>query len=210
MECEQCGALTKRSSLCRECKRAKEWRELKSDILRELYPLRIVRKLEQLDIQLSEVDMETLKTGEQGLYIYGPTGTGKTLYACECMARLVAPNVAWIRSRGFVFTTVEGMLERTKDNFNKIKEDRDPEETLNKYKQAQYLLLDDLGMENLTDWVYLNLYSVINYRYDHLLPTIFTSNLNLDQIAQRLEDHRIPDRIYEMCRLVPFEGKSKR
>ena len=210
MQCENCGTVTKHSKLCRDCLRFKEWHEQKPDILHELYPLRIVRKLKQLDIQPNESDMEILKTGEQGLYIYGPTGTGKTLYACECMARLVAPNVAWIRSRGFVFTTVESMLERTKDNFNKTKEDRDPEETLNKYKQARYLLLDDLGMENLTDWVYLNLYSVINHRYDHLLPTIFTSNLDLDQIVSKLDDERVPDRIYEMCGLVPFEGKSKR
>lgn len=210
MQCEQCGVQTKRSSLCRDCKRIKEWWEQRLDILQELYPPRIIRELKQANIKINQDYLNLLKAGRGGLFLYGQTGVGKTLYACELMSQLVSPSVPQLCTRGFLFTTTEKMLEDIKNSFSRQGEEGNPEETVDKYKNADYLLLDDLGPENLTDWVYSSLYGIINHRYDELLPTIITSNLDLDQIADRLDDDRITERIYEMCKPVQFNGESQR
>ena len=210
MQCQQCGKQTKRSSLCRDCKRAKEWQEQRPDILRELYPRRIIRELERIDIKINQSHLDLLKAGEEGLFLFGPTGVGKTLYACELMSQLVFPSVSKLRTRGFLFTTVERMLEDIKNSFSRQRGEGNPEETVDKYKNADYLLLDDFGPENLTDWVYSSLHGIINHRYDELLPTIITSNLDLNQVADRLGDDRITERIYEMCKLIYFDGNSQR
>ena len=60
------------------------------------------------------------------------------------------------------------------------------------------LILDDLGAEKVTEYVRQSLYTLINKRYLDNLPTFFTSNLSLDEIAARLDD-RISSRIFEMC-----------
>ena len=52
------------------------------------------------------------------------------------------------------------------------------------------LILDDLGREKTTDWTRDVLYDLINYRYSHRLPTIFTTNEDLggydEAIASRV------------------------
>jgi hypothetical protein len=56
-----------------------------------------------------------------------------------------------------------------------------PRPTLEREKAADLLILDDLGAERVTLWTLEQLYDVVNTRYEHQLPTIFTSNHQLSQ-----------------------------
>lgn len=53
-------------------------------------------------------------------------------------------------------------------------------------RQAEVLLLDDLGAEAETDWASDKFFQIINDRYNAGAPTVFTTNLLLRQLPPRL------------------------
>lgn len=55
------------------------------------------------------------------------------------------------------------------------------------YRSSPFLLvLDDLGVENQTDWAHEKLYQVLDSRYDNRLPTIITTNQAMTRLDGRL------------------------
>lgn len=61
------------------------------------------------------------------------------------------------------------------------------EDVLQSYRNDPFLLvLDDLGVENNTEWAHEQLYRVLDSRYDNELPTIITSNQDIRKLDQRL------------------------
>lgn len=66
------------------------------------------------------------------------------------------------------------------------------------------LIIDDLGARSPTDMVIDNLYMILNYRYEHMLPTIVTSNLGLTEI-EKLFGNRIASRIDRMAITAKME-----
>jgi len=83
-------------------------------------------------------------------------------------------------------------------------------EIITKYSTAEYLILDDIGAEKVSDWTLQSLSIIINNRYEYLKPTIFTSNFNLDQLADKLGDDRIPSRIFGMCYVYHMKNMDRR
>lgn len=63
-----------------------------------------------------------------------------------------------------------------------------------------FLILDEIGEASGTEFVTQKLYAIVEHRCSHLLPLIFTSNLNWDQMKQRYGDGgaRIVGRLQEM------------
>ncbi len=53
---------------------------------------------------------------------------------------------------------------------------RDMDEWMDSVKNADLLLLDDLGAERASEWVRERIFVIVNHRYREELPTIFTSN----------------------------------
>lgn len=61
------------------------------------------------------------------------------------------------------------------------------EEITRPYREQDILLvLDDLGVENQTDWAHEQLYRILDARYENKLPTIITSNQVPDRLDARL------------------------
>jgi len=75
--------------------------------------------------------------------------------------------------------------------------------------EGDVLFLDDLGAEKMTDFVRQSLYAIINYREQHELPTIITSNYNLSNISGKIDD-RIASRIAGMCEVIEIKGNDRR
>lgn len=68
-----------------------------------------------------------------------------------------------------------------------IEERHDPERLLRTYRDDDFLLvLDDLGVEQRTEYSYQQLYRVLDSRADNRLPTIITSNQLPDKIDERI------------------------
>ena len=80
---------------------------------------------------------------------------------------------------------------------------------INNPDNKSLLILDDIGVERVSDFVLETLYRVINYRYVNMLPTIFTSNLNIQELADKIGDRSV-SRIVEMCGVVELTGSDRR
>ena len=76
-------------------------------------------------------------------------------------------------------------------------------------RRKKCLILDDMGAEKTSEWSIQTLYSIIDRRYRDEKQTLITSNLTLDEIAEKVGD-RIASRIAGMCKVVEIKGKDRR
>jgi DNA replication protein DnaC len=67
-------------------------------------------------------------------------------------------------------------------------------------RKAEVLVLDDLGAHNFTEWTQNKIFSLINYRMNHGLPCVITTNLSLEEMNQ-VVGLRTVSRIIEMCKI---------
>lgn len=77
------------------------------------------------------------------------------------------------------------------------------------YGNRPLLIFDDLGSEKVTDWSRQVFYTLIDYRYREMKQTIITSNLTLNEIAEKFDD-RIPSRLCEMGEVITLKGEDRR
>ena len=89
-----------------------------------------------------------------------------------------------------------------------IKDDEKTIERLNLIKDAQLLILDDLGAERMTTWVAEQLYISITARAGK--QTVVTTNYDADALVYRMVDgsddlpgRRIVSRLSGMCDWIP-------
>jgi DNA replication protein DnaC len=137
-----------------------------------------------------------------GLYFCGDVGTGKTHLAVavmnELMTRKRVPSL---------FVTVPEFLDNLREAY--MIPGRDLDEWMDTVKNADLLVLDDLGSERPTEWVRERLFVIVNHRYREALPTLFTSNIGPKDLASQLGE-RTASRIIAMCDWISLEGEDYR
>ena len=124
--------------------------------------------------------MESVKKGEyhKGLYLDGNFGCGKT-YLLSAMLNKIAVSgkkVAIIYYPEFLRSLKESFADgdEYKRKFNYI-------------KKTEFLLLDDIGAETVTEWARDEvLGTILQYRMQEKLPTFFTSNLTIHELEEHL------------------------
>lgn len=147
----------------------------------------------------------------QGLYLSGPRGTGKTTRACRILKAYVRENQrdGWVSAR---FMSVPDWLASMRGQWGDIEEDR-----FQRAAGCKLLVLDDIGKGKPTAWSVEKLFRLVDSRYNHAKPTIFTSNYDLGKLGERYEvegDHETADamvsRMAEMCKGIEFTGPDLR
>lgn len=120
------------------------------------------------------------------LVLTGPAGCGKTHLA-------VAAAKKWIEAGYTVLViTVPDLLDKLRSTFSpEIIQTFD--EMFTQMRNVDCLVLDDLAVQQTTDWAKEKLFQLINHRYNECLPTFFTSNdihlMSLDtRLRSRLRD----------------------
>lgn len=111
-----------------------------------------------------------------GLYISGPKGTGKTFLAALIAGEKLRQGLPTL----FVF--VPDLL----DSFRQAMHDGQGDDVARTAREADFLVLDDMGAERATAWVAEQLMALINFRYSHQMPTVITSNYQLDELSDHL------------------------
>lgn len=148
---------------------------------------------------LRKCKLNELTTEWGGFYVYGNHGAGKTLLACKII-KLLAKHykVAFISSVDY--------LERVRRTF------KCDDESYMIYREAEVLVLDDLGKENESPFVGQELFTLINYRNNHNLITVITSNYTLDKIAEKYDERglAIRSRMYQLGYINIFTEEDQR
>lgn len=81
--------------------------------------------------------------------------------------------------------------------------------TIKRVQTAPFVVIDDIGVRDATSAFRSYLHAVINYRITNSLPTVYTSNLPIEEMAE-VFDSRLYDRIRDQCGVIRFTGGSKR
>ncbi|MFE1988746.1 ATP-binding protein [Streptomyces mirabilis] len=134
------------------------------------------------------------------LLIVGPTGTGKTYQAYGAVRALLTRGV---RLRWEATTTAD-LYARLRP-----RPGHDAERDLQALARSPLLLLDDLGAAKTSEWTEELTYRLINHRYEHLRPTLITTNLPTAELRTVLGD-RIASRLAEMTERVILTGPDRR
>lgn len=118
----------------------------------------------------------------------GSYGTGKTHLAAAI------GNALLDQDERVIFVTVPDLLDYLRSAYAPHAE-AGYDETFDRLRDARVLILDDLGVENPSEWAGEKLFQLLNHRYVLRLPTVVTTNVDLESIdarlASRLADNRM-------------------
>ncbi|WP_028778771.1 primosomal protein DnaI [Shimazuella kribbensis] len=147
-----------------------------------------------------------------GLYLHGSFGTGKSYLAGALMNHL--SEIGIDSYMAYVPDFIQAVYATFKEGTtNELIED---------IKQVKVLILDDIGAETLSQWSRDDfLGNVLQHRMADRLPTIFTSNLTLDELEthlsytskgprEPLKAGRIMERIRHYTKPVQVLGHNRR
>lgn len=160
----------------------------------------------------------------KSLYLYSANpGTGKTTSATTLANEWIIESF-----RGAAIRNIPAEMEPAyfldvnewQSLFNKFNRRNVPESTakpasadyyarLTKAKLAPFCVLDDIGVRSATEAFRSDLHEIINHRTVNAMPTVYTSNVTIAELAQ-VFDKRLADRVRDQCGVVAFEGESKR
>ncbi|WP_280769877.1 primosomal protein DnaI [Salipaludibacillus daqingensis] len=158
-----------------------------------------------------------VKPGEvgKGLYIHGPFGVGKT-FLVGAIANYLAEEE----------TTT--MIVYAPDFFRELKNgisDGSYQGKMDMVKKAPVLILDDIGAETMSNWIRDDILgALLQFRMMEKLPTIFTSNFDLNELeihlsstqrggverVDQLKAKRILERIKYLNEVIDMKGENKR
>lgn len=129
----------------------------------------------------------------KGLFFCGPVGSGKTFLGSAIANALLAEG------KQVLFTVVPDLLDTLKATYSRRSEQEFSEfELLDTARNAEILILDDLGAHNYTNWTCNKIYSLLNYRLNYQLPTVITTNLELEELEEYLGERTV-SRILQLC-----------
>ncbi len=146
-----------------------------------------------------QIVREYAEDPEGWLLLIGPNGCGKTH-----LAAAVANNYL-DRGSLVLFTTAIDLLDHLRatyvPNSNEVYD-----QLFAKMREAELLVLDDLGAQQSSSWANEKLFQLLNYRYNSRFPTIITANTRgLQAIDERIRS-RMTDA--SLVNIVTFEGSQ--
>lgn len=112
------------------------------------------------------------------LLLMGEYGCGKTHLAAAIANFAVNLGVPTL------FLTVPDLLDWLRFSYDSP--EASFEQRFNEIRNIALLVLDDLGTQNATPWAQEKLFQIINHRYSAKLPTVVTTNQDLDEIDGRV------------------------
>jgi len=161
-----------------------------------------------------------VETDGKGLLITGPVGVGKTHLAVGLLMALVEE-----RGAQGLFYDYRELLKQIQNSYNPQVNSTELD-VLRPVFEAEVLVLDELGAQKPTDWVWDTVALILNTRYNDKRTTIITTNypdlapagsgISAAQRAVREETlgdrigERMRSRLAEMCVGVEMAGRDLR
>lgn len=128
------------------------------------------------------------------LLLEGTYGCGKThLAAAVGNARLQVEDIV-------LFITTPDLLDHLRNTYGADSE-LGYDEMFDRLRNAPMLILDDLGVENPSAWAQEKLFQLLNHRYSRMLPTVITTNADIDMLDPRVRSRLLDDTIIHRIRI---------
>ena len=133
---------------------------------------------------------ERLDEGD-GLWFMGDVGTGKTTLA------MLVSKAAVEAQRTVAIYSLPSLLARIRRTY-----DAEAGETylefFERLTSVDLLHVDDLGVENRSDWVLEQLYAIVNERYEAQRSMVVTTNLDQSALEEQIGPRTV-SRLVEIC-----------
>ena len=157
------------------------------------------------------VKLYPIDTDGQGLLITGPIGVGKTHLAVGILLSLVEEKGAKA-----LFCDYRELLKQIQNSYNPQVNSTELD-VLKPVFEAEVLVLDELGAQKPTDWVWDTVALILNTRYNDKRTTIITTNYpdlppgasKEESLGDRITE-RMRSRLAEMCKPIVMKGTDRR
>lgn len=213
--CHECGGPVERvgegafsivPAYCRECSRtlreAEEKAEQAETIRRALTiagatPRTLEWSLETYPTEQGGADavavarewVESYRAGSApNLYLWGDPGSGKTGLAWGIVRELLRDEYRRAREIDLPMRHVASLVDVRQYLAEQRSAIRGERRSSDRASTVPVCVLDDLGAERETEWAVETIGLIIASRYEHLRPTIVTSNYSPDDLSDRLGD----------------------
>lgn len=149
----------------------------------------------------------------KGFALFGGVGSGKT-YITAALVNTLCNAVIEETTEDERINAYKGVFKlkppaRFISHIELLETLKEDDRAILKYKNAQILVIDDLGAARNTEWASERLLEIIDYRYNRLLPIIFTTNIKPVDLKEKISN-RTFDRLTEMCDFVGVTAQSQR
>lgn len=144
---------------------------------------------------------DEMKKKNIGLLLMGSYGTGKTYYA-GAIANEVRKLGDYV-----LIGTLPKLISTMNEDYGRYKSEWE-----DKIKTYPLMVIDDLGIERITDYSYEQIETIIDLRYRSKLPIIVTTNISKTDLANMtdIRQQRVWSRLNEMCVAYAITGTDRR
>lgn len=180
------------------------------------------RETQARNYAIFERYVETFSRAEgdvKSLYLWSESpGTGKTTTAAALISEWAARDYLGSLRRGeqprqFSAYFLDINELQTAYNLATMTNDDDAMKrigaTIKRTQGAPFAVIDDIGVRSASEAFRAYVHAVINHRVTSGLPTVYTSNLPMSDMAN-VFDARLYDRIRDQCAEIHFAGESRR
>lgn len=129
------------------------------------------------------------------LLLEGTYGCGKTHLAAA------VANTRLDKEDAVLFITTPDLLDHLRMTFGPTSE-IGYDEMFDRVRNAPLLVLDDLGVENPSPWAQEKLFQLLNHRYTRELPTIITTNVDLELFDPRVRSRLLDENVIRRVRIT--------
>ncbi len=142
-----------------------------------------------------ELAQEYAQTPKGWLVLKGGYGCGKTHLAAAIANRRLAGG------QPVLFVNTPDLLDHLRATYS-------PESTVSyderfdQVRNSPLLILDDLGTQSNSEWAQEKLYQILNYRYNAKLPTVITTNLDLEAIEIRVRSRMVDPSLSQIVHIA--------
>jgi DNA replication protein DnaC len=138
---------------------------------------------------------------ESWLLLEGTYGCGKTHLAAA------VGNERLNRGDMVLFITAPDLLDHLRSTYGPSSEVA-YDQIFDRIRNAQLLIIDDLGAENPSAWAQEKLFQLLNHRYSQKLPTVITTNSDIDTFDPRIRSRLLDENLVQRIRITAPDYRS--
>lgn len=129
------------------------------------------------------------------LILKGGYGCGKTHLAAAIANHQLASGHASL------FVSTPDLLDHLRSTYGPHAH-TSYDERFEQVRNAPMLILDDLGTQSNTDWAQEKLYQIFNHRYNARLPTVVTTNAELESVEIRIRSRMVDPSLVQIITIL--------